>query len=97
MFQYTNQGGQLHYNKLWELEVRAKLYQSYFVREKYVQICSFHFYFNPSVVKCFFQFVLNLLGKIETFHCVMLLLYYPVPLMMISEYFPVIYIVYPRR
>lgn len=44
-------------------KVRAKWYQYYFLRGKYVQISSFHFHFNPRDVECFFQFVLNLLEK----------------------------------
>lgn len=70
-------------------KVRAKQYQYYFLRGKYVQISSFHFHFNASDVKCFSQFVLNLLEKIEMFPCIRLLLCYPVLLMMISDSFPV--------
>lgn len=70
-------------------KVKVKWYQYYFLRGKYVQISSFHFHYNPRDVKCFFQFVLNLLQKIETFPCVMLLPCYPVLLMMITDYFPV--------
>lgn len=72
-------------------KVRTKWYQYYFLRGKYVQVSSFHFHFNPRDVGCFFQFVLNLLEKIEIFPCVMLLLCYPVLLMMISAYFPVLH------
>lgn len=63
-------------------KVRTKWYQSYFLRGKYTQISSFHFYFNPRDVKCFFQFDLNLLEKKQdhflVFHCCC----YPVLVMM---------------